>query len=255
MDRANKIMDKKISIITATYNAELVFEDLVNSIIPQKTNDIEFIVIDGGSKDNTLNIIKKYNSNIDYWISEQDNGIYDAWNKGIRVSTGEWIMFLGADDILHQNTISDYIKVINKNPEVNYITSKIQFIDFNKTKLEIVGNAWSAKMKTYCSSVHVGSMHYKNLFVKKGYFDISYKSSGDYDFLLRCYDIIKPYFLPKITVDVRIGGISRKFSLQILKETLFVKLKNKSRPVLLCYYDFVIAEAKSFIQSFILGKK
>ena len=61
MDRANKIMDKKISIITATYNAELVFEDLVNSIIPQKTNDIEFIVIDGGSKDNTLNIIKKYN--------------------------------------------------------------------------------------------------------------------------------------------------------------------------------------------------
>ena len=115
MDRANKIMDKKISIITATYNAELVFEDLVNSIIPQKTNDIEFIVIDGGSKDNTLNIMKKYNSNIDYWISEQDNGIYDAWNKGIRVSTGEWIMFLGADDILHQNTISDYIKVINKN--------------------------------------------------------------------------------------------------------------------------------------------
>lgn len=251
----NKIMKKKISIIVATYNAEQVFEDLVRSIIPQKTNDIEFIVIDGGSKDRTVDIIERYYSIIDYWVSEPDKGIYDAWNKGIRAATGEWIMFLGADDMLFQNALLDYRKVMDENLEVNYITSKVQLIDFNKRKLKIVGNAWSSKMKIYCDIVHVGSMHKRILFEKKGNFDISYKSSGDYDFLLRCYDIITPYFLPKLTINVRIGGISRKFNLKILKESLSLKIKNKSRPILVCYFDFSIAVAKSFVKSYIFRKK
>lgn len=89
----------KISIITVTYNADSCLEKTIQSVIEQTYKNIEYIIIDGASKDNTINLIKKYSNHINLWISEPDKGLYDAMNKGIKFATGDWIFFINAGDI------------------------------------------------------------------------------------------------------------------------------------------------------------
>ena len=93
-------MKKIISIIIATYNAEKTLKRCLNSIVSQKKDQLELLIIDGCSTDRTMDIVREFAESIDVIVSEVDKGIYDAWNKGIRLATGEWIMFLGADDYL-----------------------------------------------------------------------------------------------------------------------------------------------------------
>ena len=99
--RKNKTIQAKhgcVTVVTVTYNAQDYLEKTIQSIISQSYSDIEYIIIDGGSTDGTLDIIKKYEKNITYWVSESDNGIYDAMNKGIKKASGEWINFMNAGD-------------------------------------------------------------------------------------------------------------------------------------------------------------
>src|SRR6266436_7822019 len=103
----------KISIVMATYNAGKYLESALQSIIQQNYPCLEIIMIDGKSQDNTLSIINKYQKNISFWKSEPDEGIYDAWNKGVAISTGEWIMFLGSDDVLLPDSLISYSNFIN----------------------------------------------------------------------------------------------------------------------------------------------
>ncbi|MBP9970812.1 MAG: glycosyltransferase, partial [Paludibacteraceae bacterium] len=100
----------KISIIIATYNASKTLNRCLDSIVSQKNSEVELIIIDGGSTDETLSVINSYSSDIDYVLSEKDNGLYDAWNKGIKAAKGDWIMFLGADDQLLSNALEKYIE-------------------------------------------------------------------------------------------------------------------------------------------------
>jgi cellulose synthase/poly-beta-1,6-N-acetylglucosamine synthase-like glycosyltransferase len=94
-----------ISIITVVYNGEKFLEETIKSVINQTYDNVEYIIIDGGSSDGTIDIIKKYEDYIDYWVSEKDNGIYDAMNKGIDLATGIWINFMNAGDLFFDNTI------------------------------------------------------------------------------------------------------------------------------------------------------
>ena len=98
-----------ITVITAVLNGENTLERTIQSVIGQDYKNIEYIIIDGGSTDGTLDIIKKYEHAIDYWISETDEGIYGAMNKGIQASSGEWIYFLGSDDYLVADNVLDTI--------------------------------------------------------------------------------------------------------------------------------------------------
>lgn len=109
----------KVSIITASYNSEATLEATIESVYNQTYQDIEYIIIDGGSSDKTVSIIQKFEplfSGRLKWISEPDKGIYDAWNKGLEIATGEWIAFLGSDDIYLPDSIHKYMNVlISKN--------------------------------------------------------------------------------------------------------------------------------------------
>ena len=132
----------KITIITVSYNCVDTIEKTILSIINQTYSNIEYIIIDGASTDGTVDIIKKYQDRITYWVSEPDNGIYDAWNKGIKASNGEWISFVGADDILINDCIEKYVFETNKS-KINFISSKILKVKKNLSPIGVRGEKWS----------------------------------------------------------------------------------------------------------------
>jgi glycosyltransferase involved in cell wall biosynthesis len=244
---------KKITIITATYNAGAVLENLIQSIVPQKKETIEFIIIDGNSKDNTLDIVRKYESNIDFWISEPDKGIYDAWNKGIKVANGDWIMFIGADDELLPNSLSIYINYLKQNlnsNELDLLSSKRKMIDQQGKEIRIVGEKWiwPQCLKGMMIS-HPGAMHNKRLFNTYGIYDISYRIAGDYELLLRAKDMIKADFIDEITIVVSEGGISDSFA--AIKEHYRAVTQHQPGSKLSLFLIDSITTLKYFTKSFL----
>lgn len=221
---------KKISIITATYNAETVLENMIQSIILQKTNEIEFIIIDGNSKDNTIKIIKNYNTYIDYFVSEPDKGIYDAWNKGIVAAKGEWLMFIGADDELLPDAINKYLDLLNSKDlsSYDYISAQNEFINDENRILKIVGNGAKWKlMRRGNSAAHVASLHHKkNLFGSIGYYNLNYKICADYELLLRKKNSFKSYFFKTKIAKMKVGGMS--FTTNAIKEMYEIRKLHKT---------------------------
>ena len=221
----------QISIIIATYNAEKTLERCLNSIAPQKNEEIELIIIDGSSTDNTLNIIRSHESIIDFYISERDKGIYDAWNKGIEKATGEWIMFIGADDVLLPDALPQYMNIIHNTPKIenyDYICANNEFIGKDGKILKIMGEApsWN-KMRRYMAAAHVASLHNKkNLFEKVGSYNIEYKICADYELLLRKRDKLKFIFKPIHIAQMQVGGMS--FSTKAIKETYLIRKRHQS---------------------------
>ena len=125
-----------ISIITVSFNAEKTIESTILSVINQTYPNIEYIIIDGGSTDNTIEIIKKYEHRISYWTSEPDKGIYDAMNKGVKIATGKWINFMNSGDTFYNNNIIS--RIFNKIDDYNQysaIYGDTEFIFSNKNKI------------------------------------------------------------------------------------------------------------------------
>ena len=241
----------KITIITSVFNGGKTLEDTIQSVFNQTYNNLEYIIVDGLSTDNSLEIIKKYQSQLGNnlkWISEKDEGIYDAWNKGLTMSTGDWITFVGSDDILLPEAIQSYVNNIKQKINVNYISSQILLVKSNLKPIKVIGDPWSDKMRSYCCIAHVGSLHHRSLFDQNGLFDKTYKITGDYDFLLRCFHIIIPNFIPVITAKVRDGGISKRHIFRIAKETRRAKLLNKMKSKLQCQVDYWISIIKYFVR-------
>jgi len=219
----------KISIIVATFNAEKYLQICLDNINIQKCENVELIIIDGGSIDNTNEIIKSNQKYIDYWISERDNGVYDAWNKGVSVAKGDWIMFLGADDILLPKALDSYIQFINENEErFDIISSKLDFVNVNGLHLRFVGESWNwNKFKmSRMSFAHPGLLHNANLFKSNGLFDTSFKICSDSEFFLRTQGRIKAGFIDIVTVKMQTGGISHSF--KAIVETYQIRKKNKT---------------------------
>jgi len=204
-------MTNKVTVITATFNAGKTLVHLINSIINQSDTNYELILIDGGSKDNTVDIIKQYSSYIFYWISEPDNGIYDAWNKGIQKASGNWIMFLGADDTLNPDALKQYRAFISnrQDKDLQYISSRVEMVDLQGRSIRIKGWPWQwPRFLKDMTVAHTGSLHAKSLFGKYGLFDTSYKITGDYELLLRPRDKLKAAFMNEVTVRMSEGGAS-----------------------------------------------
>lgn len=242
-----------VTIITATYNADKYLEETIQSVLNQTYKNIEYIIIDGGSKDKTTDIIKNHEEKISYWISEKDRGIYDAWNKGLKKVKGDWVAFLGADDVLLPEAIEKYIQKVNSSPrEIEYISSKVTLCDNDKNPIRVKGNLWDWKVfKRYMNVAHVGSLHHKSLFENGNNFSLEYKISSDYEFLLRRKQKLKAAFLDEITAYMRVGGVSSGNINKMLWDVCRIKLKHKTRNKLLIYIDFVTAVLKMNLKNFI----
>ena len=124
-----------VSIITVVFNGEKTLENTLKSIFNQTYPNIECIVIDGASKDKTIDIIKQYETKINYWISEPDKGLYDAMNKGLRVATGNYVFFLNADDVFFRNDVLEKVLLFESNADVYY--GDAMFIDENENELGV----------------------------------------------------------------------------------------------------------------------
>jgi glycosyltransferase involved in cell wall biosynthesis len=121
----------KISIITPSYNQKYFLEKTILSVLNQNYPNFELIIIDGGSTDGSVDIIKKYENSIEYWVSEKDLGQTNAINKGLKIATGEWVCWQNSDDIFINSCFFELAKIINNNPELNLIFGNLILIDHN----------------------------------------------------------------------------------------------------------------------------
>ena len=201
----------KISIVTPTYNSENTLEETIQSVVRNKRSneyEVEYIIIDGGSKDSTLDIVKRYGDFVDCLVSEKDNGISDAFNKGILRATGDIIGIINSDDQLMPDAILEISKSYEKDVDVYYGDGYILEKDMSKKLKKITnldGLRW--QMTLFHPSVFVTASAYK----KYGMFDTNLKCVMDRDLLLRMYvGGAKFKHIEKPLAIYRMGGESQK---------------------------------------------
>ena len=221
----------KVSIITSVFNNEKHIEDAINSVLSQTYSNIEYIIIDGNSKDNTKKIIEKYLDKIDIFVSEPDRGIYDGLNKGILKATGDIIGFLHSDDIYYDNrVIEKVVKAFEKNTDGVY--GDLVYIKDDKViRYWRSGEFNINKLKKGWMPPHPTLFLKKSIYEKYGLFDLNFKIAGDYDFILRILkNNINLKYIPEILYKMRIGGASNKNIKNIIqksKEDLKALRKNE----------------------------
>ena len=205
------------SIITVVLNGEKYLEKTIKSVISQKEN-FQYIVIDGGSTDNSVKIIKKYSKFIDYWISEKDNGLYDAFNKGLRKCKGEFVGIINSDDVYTKKAFSIIKKYIDSNPNVDFIFGSVKkhWGILHGYKPEKIFYSWG-----FYSSHSSGFFIRLKSAKKVGYYNTKYKYHADYDYFFRM--IVKKKFRGISTKKNEIVGIFRRggFSSTIHYRKLF----------------------------------
>lgn len=226
----------KISIITVCYNSAATIEKTIESVAAQTYNNIEYIVVDGNSKDLTVAIIKKYETVINKWISEPDNGLYDAMNKGIAMASGDLIGILNSDDFYKNKFVIQ--KIVNEFEikDVDMVYSNIDYINKN----EKIVRFWKSSFYKINSFKTAWHPPHPSLFVKKivyekyGYFDTDFKIASDFELMLRFFErhSLSSSYLNATTVTMLSGGVSNTFSgiLNGRDEIMRAFKKNKIRP-------------------------
>ncbi|WP_370756996.1 glycosyltransferase family 2 protein [Coprobacter secundus] len=228
----------KISVITATYNSGKTLRDTVESVLNQDYPDIEYIIIDGASKDNTTDIIREYECRFNgriKWISEPDKGIYDAMNKGIAMATGDIVGILNSDDFYTSNDVLATVASAFKNNGIDAVYGDIHYV--NDDDLKKCVRYYSSKafkrwqMRLGLMPAHPSFYCRKKLYEKYGGFDLSYKVAADFECLLRLIFVhkIRTQYIPMDFVTMRTGGASTNglaSHKQILKDHLKAYKKN-----------------------------
>lgn len=197
-----------ISIITVSYNAVFTIEQTILSVINQGFEDYEYIIVDGGSTDGTVDIIKNYQDKITLWVSEPDKGIYDAMNKGTKMAKGQLISLLNSDDWYEKDALSIVANNFYSNPNVDVFHGLLRIINIANNEPSLVGGHYSSNL--YNGMIeHPTCFVKRELFEKVGGFDISYKSAADYDWMLRVKSTGARFLLiHEIVANFRNGGIS-----------------------------------------------
>ena len=215
------MQDIRVSLITVTYNAQSSIERCIQSVIAQNCKNIEYIIIDGASTDDTLKIINKYQSHINILISEPDKGMYDALNKGISLATGEIVGILNADDYFSTNEILTEVASVFSNPLIDILYGNLDFVDPNATIIRrwrtkaykggMFDRGWMPAHPTfYCRRL---------LFNRWGFYSLEHGTAADYELMLRFMHNknVTAYFLNKVMVKMQVGGMSNKNPLNRLK--------------------------------------
>lgn len=221
----------KISIITVTYNRAHIIRDCIEGVLKQTFKNYEYIIVDGASKDNTIEILKEYEPRFEgrmRWISEPDKGLYDAINKGIKISTGDIVGIINSDDFFHRNDVFDIISQSFENSDVDAVYGDDRVVSGNNLYKELrVTRANYFRTWMYRIGLMPGHQTFyvkRNLFEKYGFYKTNYKIAADFELMLRFVYVnkIKTKYIPEILMTFRMGGISTQFSNKLLvnKETV-----------------------------------
>ena len=224
-----------ITIITAVLNNEKYLEESILSLHKQKYNNYEHIIVDGGSKDQTLNIIKKYEDKIDYWCSKKDRGIYDAFNIGMKLSSGDYIGFLNSDDYFSDDALDILEKYITKYPEKDFVFGSVKkhWGILHGYKPYKIYWSWG-----FYSSHSTGFFIKTDAAKKVGPYNLKYKYSSDYDYFFRM--IVKKKLIgigtkkEEIFGTFRRGGFSSKVKFfDHFMEEIKIRLDNNQNKFLI----------------------
>ena len=208
----------KISIITVSYNSNLTIKDTIDSVLSQTYLDIEYIIVDGWSNDNTVDIIREYERSFNgrmKWISEKDSGLYDAMNKGIQMATGEIIGIINSDDLFcDKHAIEKVMHKFEENELLDSVYADLFYVAQNDTA-KIVRRWKSGNQKRFKYGWHPA---HPTLYIKKevynkyGLFNLDYKLAADFEIMLRFLEKyrISTYYLKEAFVKMRLGGATNK---------------------------------------------
>jgi glycosyltransferase involved in cell wall biosynthesis len=212
----NRSIDFLVSIITVSYNSANTISDTIRSVLDQTYPDIEYIIVDGSSTDGTMDIINSYGNRISKIISEPDNGIYDAINKGIRSSTGTIVGILNSDDFFYDNNVIDKVVRSFQENEIDAVYGDVQFVDQNNTSKNV--RYYSSKyfnvrkFRFGFMPAHPSFYAKRELFEKFGYYRTDFKIAADFELLLRFLALqrIRCLYLDMAFAKMRTGGVSNK---------------------------------------------
>ena len=246
----------KISIITVSFNAESTIADTIQSIAGQTYRDIEHIVVDGGSVDGTVKIIKKLNDGISHWISEPDQGIYDAMNKGIKIASGAIIGFLNADDVYFDTDVLDCVASAMGDPSIDACYSDLVYTE--KNSLDQVVRYWKScdfkkgLFKTGWVPPHPTFFARKSVYDRYGVYDLRYPLAADFELMARFLELyqIKTAYIPKVFTKMRLGGVTNQSLANIVKQNVEIYKACSQNHIPLSLASFLLGKVVSRVKQF-----
>ncbi|MNY01892.1 PGL/p-HBAD biosynthesis glycosyltransferase [compost metagenome] len=207
-----------ITVVVAVYNGADTLQRCIDSFVQQRYPHKELIIIDGASPDDTASIARANQDKLAYWESEPDRGVYHAWNKAITHARGEWIAFLGADDVFADPDALESL-VAAASPELDFVWARVAIVGPDGRVRALSGAPWDwERMKRTQVVAHPAGLHRRGLFDERGLFDDGYRIAGDYDFLLRCGKSVRAAFVDRVVVSFADGGLSSKQRTRLLAE-------------------------------------
>lgn len=253
-----------ITVIVAVFDGARTLQRCIDSVTNQTYLNRELIIIDGGSKDGTVDILTANNDRITYWESEPDKGIYHAWNKALNHANGNWICFLGADDYLWKKSVFEEIMphiIKAESQDIRLVYGQVAMVTEDNEVCYIEGAPWkniwkNAIIDGICTFAHQGMFHHRSLFERFGRFDESFHIIGDYEMLIRAFkDGADAYFINGLIVTgMQKGGVSSDYK-RMAREIIRARRNNRLRGITI---PWVISYVWFFCYPFfeyVLGKR
>ncbi len=234
----------KITVITVVYNNEKTIERCINSVIDQDYKNIEYIIIDGKSNDNTLSIIDRYKDKKDIIISENDEGIYDAMNKGYRLASGEIIGILNSDDYFYDSKSLSYIAEVFTVKNIDSCFGNLIYVDNagDKVRNWKTGKFAIEKFKRAWVPPHPTFYIRKNIIDRYGLYDLSFNLAADYDFIFRLLYVnrISCEYIDKVLVKMTLGGVTNQNIKNIINQNIEIYKSWKKYSIKINFFNFLI---------------
>ena len=235
----------KISVITVTFNSASTVEDAMRSVLRQTWDNLEYIVVDGGSTDGTTDIIQRYEQLFGgrmKWISEPDDGIYDAMNKGFRMATGDVVGLINSDDLFScDNAIEMVMRKFEENSDADGVYADLMYVGSKNTD-KVIRNWITGKQRPMAKGwlpAHPTFYVRKHIYEQYGYFNLRYKLAADFELMLRFIEKyhIRLVYLPEKLVRMRYGGATSSSLKNIIRQDkeCFFAFKENQIPVSCLY--------------------